>query len=487
MKRRRSHSPLAQLERFSTAWQQFWFKPTSCEPLGAMRWLVGGMLLYTHIVWGLQLDEFFSSTGWISEVALTSLNADSVATSLWWYVGDEHLRAVHLACLVVLVAYTIGLGTPLTSLAAFVITVSNSQRALIANYGLDQILALLTLYLAIGGCGGAYSVDQWLRSRWRRRQQAGSERAPPKKSSRARLGTRLIQVHYGLIYFFAGTSKLLGEAWWNGEAIWMALANAEYQSIDMTWLAHYPTLLQLLTHTTVLFEISFVFLIWNPAVRPFLLTMGIGMHLGIALCMGMPTFGLTMIYGYLAFVRPQRIRQVVRFFARLVSPSATQYKFSSAQPVPTIRHRVLYLEPATAGGKRHLQVVNPTLLGRLGYDVQRTSSMSEFEGRLMDGVYASSLVAMDRLEQRDAQTLIVLIERLSAHRIPCVLMLRSRQIDWLDDVKLASTVRVLVFPFYQSHLLEQINWSMHHADQPLNQLLDSDPGGFMLPLPKDPS
>ena len=58
-----------------------------------------------------------------------------------------------------------------------------------------------------------------------------------------------------IIYLFAGTAKLTGPAWWDGTALWMALGNMEYQSLDMTWLADWPQMMNLMTHVTVFWEI----------------------------------------------------------------------------------------------------------------------------------------------------------------------------------------------------------------------------------------
>ena len=41
------------------AWDDFWFTPTSPSTLSAIRVLAGAMLLYTHLVWSLDLDAFF--------------------------------------------------------------------------------------------------------------------------------------------------------------------------------------------------------------------------------------------------------------------------------------------------------------------------------------------------------------------------------------------------------------------------------------------
>ena len=75
----------------------------------------------------------------------------------------------------------------------------------------------------------------------------------------------------------------------------------EYQSIDMTWTAQHRWLLALFTHVTVFWETFYCFLVWPKLTRPICLAMAVGVHLGIAVFLGMKTFGLAMIIGNLAF------------------------------------------------------------------------------------------------------------------------------------------------------------------------------------------
>ena len=79
----------------------------------------------------------------------------------------------------------------------------------------------------------------------------------------------------------------------------------EYQSLDMTWLANHPRLLNLMTHVTVFWELSYCALVWPRLTRPWVLLMAVFVHGGIVLSLGMPTFGLVMLIGNLAFVSPQ--------------------------------------------------------------------------------------------------------------------------------------------------------------------------------------
>jgi hypothetical protein len=72
----------------------------------------------------------------------------------------------------------------------------------------------------------------------------------------------------------------------------------------MTWLAHWPWLIALLSHATVFWETFYPVLVWPRLTRPVMLAMAVAVHGGIALCLGMPTFGLAMIIANVAFVPP---------------------------------------------------------------------------------------------------------------------------------------------------------------------------------------
>ena len=139
-----------------------------------------------------------------------------------------------------------------------------------------------------------------------------------------------------MIYIFACQSKLQGESWWNGQAIWQAVSNLEYQSTDLTWLAWYPWLVNMLTHGTVLFEMTFWALVWRPLCRPIVLLIGVAIHLGIGAFMGMWTFGLAMIFLYVAFVPATTIHAVLRSFSHLVRRRVRQEQSPSELARPEL-------------------------------------------------------------------------------------------------------------------------------------------------------
>jgi len=325
--RRFLNSVLAPIRMLAAGWNTFFYTPADPAVLSFIRVLSGGMLFYTHIVWGLDLPALFGSQGWNGTDAVAVVAEGRMAPSFWWYVPDTMLLPVHCLCLGVIFLYWIGFATRITSVLSMAITISYSYRAHMANFGLDQINAILTLYMCIGPSGAALSVDRWLAVRRARKKAEAAGRAftlpPLKKSITANLAIRLIQLHFCVIYTYAGLSKLQGDAWWSGEAIWMAFANLEYQSVDMTWIAWYPWISDIFTHGTIIWEVSFPFAIWVKPLRPYMLFVGFLMHAGIGGLMGLWTFGIIMIFGHVAFWQNEEVRRLlsrIPFHEMLLGP-----------------------------------------------------------------------------------------------------------------------------------------------------------------------
>ena len=214
------------------------------------------------------------------------------------------------------------------SILAFLATISYINRASLAQFGLDDTNAMLAMYLMVGPSGAAYSVDRWLKRRW----AAGQLAIEP--SIGANVAIRLLQLHMCVIYLFSGIGKIQGENWWNGNAILMAVANQEYQSLNATWLIHYRWLASLLAHITVFWEASYCVLVWPRLTRPIVLAVAAGVHLGIGAFLGMWTFGLAMIIGNMAFVSPWLVRQFLDRRQRRSDISS-----EAAAPITTERQR----------------------------------------------------------------------------------------------------------------------------------------------------
>jgi hypothetical protein len=290
-------------------WDRFWFAPAQPHTLAMIRILAGSMLFYTHLIWSLDLMSFLGPHSWITgDVArqVHSLRGDYAWSYLWYFDSPNVLWTLHILALVVFAMFTLGLFSRVTAVLAFLITVAYCHRLEGALFGLDQINAMLAMYVMLGPCGGAYSMDRLI-ARWR----SGDALSPPQDSVGANVAVRLIQLHMCIIYLFGGLAKMKGGSWWDGSAMWLSIVNLEYQSWDLTWLAHYQLLIALLTHVTVFWETFYCVLVWPRVTRPIMIFLAVCVHGGIALFLGMKTFGLVMLIGNLAFISPQTIRALV--------------------------------------------------------------------------------------------------------------------------------------------------------------------------------
>jgi hypothetical protein len=296
--------------RLLGAWDRFWFTPQAPHTLALIRILGGAMLLYTHLVWTIDLDAFLGPHAWVPRETAALLNQPEAGAPIYawsylaWTDSPAAIWTLHLAALAVFALLTAGAFTRVTSILAFLIAVSYCHRLTGTLFGLDQINVFIAMYLMLGSAGGVWSVDRWLAKR-------RGEFALPRPAVGTNIAIRLLQLHMCVIYLFGGIGKMRGEFWWDGSAMWLAIASAEYQSIDVTWLVHTPWLIALLTHLTVFWETFYCFLIWPRLTRPLCLAMAVGVHGGIAVFLGMPTFGLVMLIGNLAFLSPETVRAAV--------------------------------------------------------------------------------------------------------------------------------------------------------------------------------
>jgi hypothetical protein len=293
---------LTYAQQWLSSWNRFWFTRRDPAVLGVLRILVGGMLLYTHLIWSFELSTFFGGEEALlpSSLRETLVPNASYRWSHFDWIGPALLWPAHIAALLVFAMFTVGVLTRITGVFSALLVISYANRATGTQFGLDQINCFLAVYLALGPSGQFLSVDRWLH---RKEQGRAVE-----KSTMANLSIRLIQVHLCIVYLFAGMGKLLGDRWWNGDAIWGAVANYEYQTIELTWLSEWMWLVNLITYGALIWEVCYPFLIWPRLTRPLFLCMAICVHLGIGISMGMMTFGLIMVFANLSFISSDWIR-----------------------------------------------------------------------------------------------------------------------------------------------------------------------------------
>lgn len=307
-------SPVAYGKRWIDAWDHFWFTPKAPHTLAVIRIATGLLLLYSHLVVAANLSSFLGDDAWINNETIAAIHQgdfappDASRSYLWNISSPELLWAHHLLTIVVTACFAAGLLTRITAPLTWWLQLMLVHRMTGTLFGFDQVTTMLAMYLMLAPCGAVFSVDKFLRRKFASKIEKSNRLRwlfpDDQPSVSANIATRLIQLHLCIVYLFGGLWKARGTAWWDGTAIWFAVSNAQYQSIEMTWIGRYPRLFSVLAHITVLWEVFYCALVWPKLTRPIMLAIAFAVHGGIALFLGMITFGTIMIVANMAFIPP---------------------------------------------------------------------------------------------------------------------------------------------------------------------------------------
>lgn len=239
--------------------------------------------------------------------------------SVWYHLSEPHwMVVVHCLILAVMLMFAVGFCTRVTSVLTWLAALSYINRSPNTFYGADAMMMVSLLYLMIGPSGAAVSVDAWLARRRARREGLPEPEVLPSVS--ANLALRLFQVQFCIIYMAAGTSKLLGGRWWNGQALYYTLANYEFSPVRheyfqamLTWLCQTRWLWEIVisagTWFTIALELALPLLVWNRRLRLPLVLCSVLLHTFIAVFMGLVVFSLMMGTMVLSFVPSETMRQ----------------------------------------------------------------------------------------------------------------------------------------------------------------------------------
>jgi hypothetical protein len=286
--------------QFGNGWNRFWFTPTSPAPLGLIRLVIGLVAIFWYLSFYPDLQFFFGPSGIIDPQTVEQWRGTVPVFSIFdWPQSAASLWFTYWVGLAVLVLFAAGLFSRVTSVAAFVVVVSLIHRGPMLARPMEDVLAMVMLYLCIGPSGAAFSLDRLWKSRT---ASAGEDRTVPLLSTSANIALRLIQVHLALIHFAMAIGQLRDDSWWMGRAMWGFVGKTDSAYIDLTWLADSMYLLNLWTHGIVVFEFAFALLIWNRLARPILFVAAVLVWGSVALVSGMVDFALVMLSATLAFV-----------------------------------------------------------------------------------------------------------------------------------------------------------------------------------------
>jgi antimicrobial peptide system SdpB family protein len=251
-----------------------------------LRVIAGVMALYEYLINYAQRRYLFGPDGvWPWDYFVTEsrhLSIYALSTSPRYFE-----IAFHMGVLIAFL-WTIGWRTRWLTPVHYVFWWSLHQRHPLIWDGGDNVMQLVLVYSFFADLGAHFSVDADRRESRAATRSAG-ERMRAMFHNAAMLA---IACQICLVYGVAGLTKVQGETWRNGTALYYALRDSEF-----TWpghselIYHNVTLLTCLSYLTVAFQIAFSFFLFgNRVTRTLIILSGLMFHLCIALYFGLVSF-----------------------------------------------------------------------------------------------------------------------------------------------------------------------------------------------------
>jgi hypothetical protein len=248
--------------------------------------------------------ELFHQTGWFSILTLSDSRA--------------YFQACYALALATSALFMLGWRTRAVSVLFAVVVASFHARAIFMTDGGDNLILLMALYLPFTACGRRWSLDAR-----RARIRASAGRAA--RSARTRgtgdplrhlacarrllttvlhnCGMFVIAAQVCFLYGSAGLYKVQGGSWGNGTALHYVL-NLDlfrpWPALSLLVDSH-PMLVAVASYATVLLQVAFPFVLFGRF-KYVVLALLVGMHVGIAVLLGLPIFSGAMIVADAVFL-----------------------------------------------------------------------------------------------------------------------------------------------------------------------------------------
>ena len=303
-------------QRTGRSWNRFWFAPSDPLPLCFLRLAVGLLSLAYLFSFNRDLVRLFAADGLMSTETMEAIRGEAAIQGwiyfsvLDWATTPGILWIVHVVSALILILFTLGVFTRTTSVLSLLVVLSYIHRQPVLTGPFEPILSMLLLYLCLGPCGAYLSVDRW-RATTQGVAKVGGEGAA---CWTATVSLRLIQLHCVGFYLLMGLSKLAGQVWWEGAAVWVLISQVRSRPIDLTFLREQRFVLEAWTHAIVAFELVFPVLVWKPLLRPLLSGLALVMWILLALLTGLAGFCLVMLVASAAFLPPKFYQRLAQRF-----------------------------------------------------------------------------------------------------------------------------------------------------------------------------
>jgi hypothetical protein len=288
------------MSRVVEGWNGFWFRPVEASTFVLFRLAFGLVAVGYTISLAPALFAFYSDDGILP--AQPAYKGTLAWGLLGWFPSDGAVVLFYFLLLIASIALLVGLQTRLAAIVFFVCLISFGRRnPWVLNSG-DLLVQVLAFYMVFMPAGLALSVDRWLR------EPRGLWDFP----ARAIWPLRLVQVQVSILYIAAVWAKVRGVTWNDGTAVSYAFRIEDIARFPVpSFVTDSLVISNLLTFGTLAVELSIGMLVWNRVLRPWVLLLGVGLHLGIDYAVRVGFFSYAVLVAYVAFVPPDAARSFI--------------------------------------------------------------------------------------------------------------------------------------------------------------------------------
>lgn len=286
------------MSRLLAAWRRVWFEPVPTATLAVLRIAVGVLVFLWTVSLAPDVLTFFGPHGVLPQPTPIGWNLGvlgSIRSSSWVLV-------VYAALLLASLCLALGYHSRLASVVVFLGVLSFKYRNLYVFNSGDDLVRILALFLALSPCGVALSIDRWKAHRdqfW-------------EFPARAPWALRLIQVQLSVVYASTVWAKVRGTTWNEGTAVSYALRLGDLLRFHVpAGITQSILIVNLFTYGTLAIEASLAILVWNRKARPWVLALGVLLHLSIDASLLVGFFSYAVLVGYLSFIPPEVMAYVV--------------------------------------------------------------------------------------------------------------------------------------------------------------------------------
>ena len=274
---------------------RFFLAETEGYPVALLRIMVGLLAIWKGYAAWINLDRYFTEEGILPWRHVQNSEHQIFSVLALAPESRSFVLAVILVHLAAGVTLLIGLWPRLSALLVYLCAVALMHRnPFIENRG-DHLFTLVVGMCSLMPIGRVWSVHGWLDAK------RGIVR--PLKTMWSQ---RLLALQVSYIYLYAFGVNFRASGWHDGSAIYHTFASPGLVEWPME--IHSKVILLALSWFTIAVEMLFPILIWNRALRPYCIVVGILFHAGIEITMRIPVFSTIMMITYAVFVTDEEVK-----------------------------------------------------------------------------------------------------------------------------------------------------------------------------------